>query len=128
LAWAIRQSRTILIAGIIAAWVLGVILEELVAGGLVLKSIESGLATWLSEPVAAGIAVCISAGGAGLMHLYQGSRAVVIITQLSVIFGILFVITGYNLWTVILCHGLYDTIAFIRFALKKPKYSVSGSV
>jgi len=38
-------------------------------------------------------------------------------------FGVLFVVSGYNLWTVMLCHGLYDTIAFVRFANKKSKYS-----
>jgi len=36
---------------------------------------------------------------------------------------LLFVISGHNLWTVILCHGLYDTIAFIRFATGKSRYS-----
>ncbi len=57
------------------------------------------------------------------MHLYQGLRAVIIVTQLSVLFGVLFVGSGYNLWAVILCHGLYDTIAFVRFANKKSNYS-----
>jgi len=50
---------------------------------------------------------------------YQGLRAAIIITQLSV----LFVVSGYNLWTVILCHGLYATIAFVRFARQESRYS-----
>jgi membrane protease YdiL (CAAX protease family) len=128
----IQQSWVKLIAGIAVAWVLGGILEELIARGIVLKSVEVRLTTWLSEAVAAGIAVCIAALGAGVMHFYQGPRAVVIITQLSVLFGILFVVSGYNLWTVMLCHGLYDTIAFVRFARGKSKYSklrrLGGSV
>jgi len=33
------------------------------------------------------------------------------------------VVAGYNLWAVILCHGFYDTIAFVRFATGKSKYS-----
>jgi uncharacterized protein len=120
---AIQQSRLKLIAGIVTAWLLGGILEELIARGIVLKSLELSLSTWLIMPVAAGIAVCIAATGAGAMHLYQGPRAMLIITQLSVLFGILFVVSGYNLWAVMLCHGLYDTIAFIRFASKKSKYA-----
>ena len=119
----IQQSRVKLIAGIVVAWVLGGILEELIARGIVLKSVESLLTAWLIGPVAAGVAVCIAALGAGVMHLYQGPRAMVIITQLSVLFGVLFVVSGYNLWAVMLCHGLYDTIAFVRFANKKSKYS-----
>jgi membrane protease YdiL (CAAX protease family) len=119
----IQQSKARLIAGIVSAWVLGGILEELVARGIVLKSVESLLSVWINPPVAAGVAILIAALGAGLMHLYQGPRAVVIITQLSFLFGVLFVVSGYNLWAVMICHGLYDTIAFIRFATKKSKYS-----
>jgi Type II CAAX prenyl endopeptidase Rce1-like len=120
---AIQESTAKLIAGIVVAWVLGGFLEELVFRGIVLKSVASLMSAWLAAPIAIALAVCIAAGGAGLMHLYQGPRATVIVTQLSVLFGVLFVITGYNLWAVILCHGLYDTVAFIRFATGKSKYS-----
>jgi membrane protease YdiL (CAAX protease family) len=120
---AIQQSRVKLIAGIAVAWVLGGILEELVFRGIVVKSVESLLTASLIVPIAAAVAVCVAALGAGLIHFYQGYRAMVIITQLSILFGVLFVISGYSLWTVMLCHGMYDTIAFIRFANKKSKYS-----
>jgi CAAX protease family protein len=120
---AIQESRVKLVAGIVVAWVLGGILEELVFRGIVLKAVDSLLTAWLIAPVAAAVAICIAALGAGLIHFYQGPRAMVIITQLSILFGVLFVLSGYDLWTVMLCHGLYDTIAFIRFANKKSKYS-----
>jgi membrane protease YdiL (CAAX protease family) len=119
----LQQSKGKLIAGIVAAWVLGGILEELVARGIVVRAGESLLAAWLGEPLAAGVAVCIAAVGAGLMHFYQGPRAMVVITQLSLLFGVLFVASGYNLWAVMLCHGLYDTVAFVRFAAGKSKYA-----
>jgi membrane protease YdiL (CAAX protease family) len=115
----IRQSRRKLVAGILAAWVLGGILEELIARGIVLQSLQAWLAPSLPLPVAAGIAILIAGMGAGVMHFYHGPRAVLIITQLSVLLGILFVVSGGNLWAVMLCHGLYDTIAFIRFTCKK---------
>jgi hypothetical protein len=47
----------------------------------------------------------------------------VIIAQLSVLFGVLFVASGYDLWAAVLCHGLYDTIAFARFASGKSHYA-----
>jgi membrane protease YdiL (CAAX protease family) len=119
----IQQSRGKLITGIIAAWAFGGILEELVARGIVLGAVQAALSPWLTQPVAAGIAICIAASGAGAMHFYQGPRAMLIIAQLSLLFGILYVVSGYNLWAVMLCHGLYDTIAFIRFANRKSKYS-----
>ncbi len=99
-------------------------MEEIIARGIVLRSVETWLSQRFSLPVAIISAIFIAALGAGLVHLYQGLRAALIITQLSILFGVLFVISGYNLWTVILCHGLYDTIAFFRFAGKKSKYAV----
>ena len=123
---AIQQSRGKLAAGIMVAWVLGAFLEELVLRGIVVKSVASWMTAWTVEPVAGGTGVCIAAFGAGLIHTYQGPRAVVIVTQLSVLFGVLFVVSGYDLWAVVLCHGLYDTIAFIRFATRRSKYSETG--
>jgi membrane protease YdiL (CAAX protease family) len=119
----IQQSTGKLIAGIIVAWLLGGVLEELVVRGVVLTSVESVLTPWLSQPLAAGIAVCLAAVGAGLGHSYQGPRAMIIVTQLSILLGGLFVISGHNLWAVMICHGLYDTLAFIRFANHRSKYS-----
>lgn len=120
---ALQQSRGKLIAGILIAFLLGGILEELIARGIVLSSLATWLAPWLGAPVAAGLAICVAAVGAGLMHAYQGPRAMLIITQLSVLFGVLFVVSGKDLWAVMLCHGLYDAIAFVRFATRKSKYS-----
>jgi len=94
---AIQQSTIKLVAGILVAWVLGGILEELAFRGIVLRSIASWLAAGVGVPIAAFVAVGVAAFGAGLIHFYQGSRAVAIIVQLSVLFGALFVISGYNL-------------------------------
>ncbi len=123
---AIQRSWIHLVVGILVVWLLGGILEELVARGIVLISIETFLALRLPTPVAAAIAILVAGAGAGLMHLYQGPRAAVIIAQLSCLFGLLFVLSGHNLWSVILCHGLYDTIAFIRFARGQSRYAKAG--
>ncbi len=120
---ALQQSRSKLLIGIVVAWVLGGFLEELVFRRIILQSIEALLSAWFVAPIATGIAVCAAALGAGLVHSYQGLRAAIIITQLSVLFGLLFVVSGHNLWAVILRHGLYDTIAFVRFANKRSNYS-----
>ena len=120
---ALQQSRSKLVAGIVVAWILGGFLEEVFFRGIILQSMEAFLSAWLAAPMATGVAVCTAAAGAGLVHLYQGPRAALIVAQLSVLFGILFVASGRNLCAVILCHGLYDTIAFVRFANRKSKYS-----
>jgi membrane protease YdiL (CAAX protease family) len=119
----LQQSKLKLIVGIITAWLLGGIIEEVIFRGIILKSVDVWLSAWLVKPMAVALAIIIAALGASLIHFYQGSRGMLIIFQLSILFGVLFVVSGYNLWTVILCHGLYDTIAFIRFANKQSKYS-----
>jgi uncharacterized protein len=119
----LQQSRRQLIIGIAVAWVVGGFLEEVAFRGIVLQAVKGLLLAWFALPVATAIAIWVAALAAGIVHAYQGTRAMIIIIQLSVLFGLLFVISGYNLWAVILCHGLYDTIAFIRFAQKKSKYS-----
>lgn len=120
---AVQQSKINLIIGIVIAWLLGGILEEVIARGIVLQAMKALLGSWLGTPLAITFAILIAAIGAGLLHAYQGPRAMLIITQLSILFGILFVVSGYNLWTVILCHGFYDTIGFIRFANKTSRYA-----
>jgi uncharacterized protein len=120
----LQQSRVRLVIGIVVAWVLGGFVEEVVFRGIVLQAVEASLSGRLIAPLATGIAIAVAALGAGVLHLYQGLRAAIIITQLSVLFGLLFVVGRHNLWTVILCHGLYDTIAFIRFAKRQSKYSM----
>ena len=120
---ALQQSKSKLLIGIIVAWMLGGFLEELIFRGIILQWVEALASAWLVTPIAAGIAVCAAALGAGLIHLYQGLRAAIVVTQLSVLFGLLFVVSGHNLWAVMLCHGMYDTVGFVRFANKKSKYS-----
>jgi membrane protease YdiL (CAAX protease family) len=123
----LQQSKVKLVLGIVVAWILGGFVEEYVFRWIVLRWIERLLFPSLVKPAATTIAIVAAAMGAGVFHLYQKLRAAIIITQLSVLFGVLFVVSGYKLWTVVLCHGLYDTIAFIRFATRKSKYSTLDS-
>jgi len=123
----LQKSKTNLILGIAATWVLGGILEELTARGIVLTSLHSLLSMSLSDVPAAAIAIIITGAGAGAVHLYQGKRAMVIVTQISILFGVLFVVSGYNLMTVIICHGLYDTVAFVRFAGGRSRHSKTAT-
>jgi membrane protease YdiL (CAAX protease family) len=120
---AVQRSRTGLVAGIVIAWVVGGFLEEFLLRGIVLRFTASFLEEWLSAPLAATIAILAAATLATFAHLYQGRRGALIVGQLSVLFGILYVISGYDLWAVVLCHGTYDTIAFVRFARGTSRYS-----
>ena len=120
---ALQESTAKLLAGIVVAWVLGGFLEELVFRGIILRAVEAALVGHVGQASASAIAILTAALGAGIIHLYQGARAAIIIVQLSILFGVLFVASGHNLGAVMLCHGLYDTIAFIRFANKSSRYA-----
>jgi CAAX protease family protein len=119
----LKQSWLKLATGIVVAWVLGGFLEELALRGIVLQWVDRWLAHLLPGPVATTLAVLAAALVAAIIHLYQGRRAALVIAQLSVLFGVLFVVSGRNLWAVIICHGLYDTVAFIRYATGRSRYS-----
>ena len=119
----LKQSRLKLAAGIVVAWVLGGFLEELALRGIVLQWVDRWLAHLLPRAVATTLAVVGAALVAAVLHLYQGRRAALVILQLSVLFGVLFVVSGRNLWAVIICHGLYDTVAFVRYATGRSRYS-----
>lgn len=121
----IRRSRSMLVAGIAVAWLLGGFLEELTFRGVVLPVLDTWLTPLLPRPVATAAAVVGAAAGAAVIHLYQGRRAVLVVGQLSVLFGTLMVISGHNLWTVMICHGLYDTVAFIRYARGTSRYATA---
>jgi hypothetical protein len=91
---ALQESRLKLLAGIVVAWILGDFLEELVLRGIVLGAVETLARDTVMTWTAAGLGILAAAGGAFIIHLYQGLRAATIVTQLSVLFGVLLVITG----------------------------------
>jgi membrane protease YdiL (CAAX protease family) len=121
----LQKSKWNLIIGIVIAWILGGFIEEIGIRGIVLKFISSLVMNFVTPFLGNIIAITGAALTATLFHYYQGTKAMSIIFQLSVLFGLLYVVSGYNLWSVIICHGLYDTIAFIKFANKSSKYSQS---
>ena len=120
---AIQKSKVNLAVGIVIAWVLGGFIEEMLLRGVLLKCVAARLMPVVLPGLAIMAAVIAAAIGGALLHIYQGPRAMLIIMQLSALFGVLFVASGYNLWAVILCHGFYDTIAFVRFARGKSRYA-----
>ncbi len=124
---ALQKSWVHLAAGIAIAWLLGAFVEEILLRGILLRGMALVLAHKLAPVAAMVVAIAAAALVAGVAHLYQGLRAAIIITQLSALFGVLFVLSGFNLWSVILCHGLYDTVAFVRFARGTSKYAKLGN-
>jgi hypothetical protein len=120
---ALKRSWAHLLVGVVVAWIVGGVIEEALLRGVVLRWIEHVAARHAPPLVAQSLGVLAAAALALAAHLYQGLRAALIVSMLSVVFGVIYVASGYVLWTVILAHGLYDTIAFVRFAFGWSKYS-----
>ena len=49
----------------------------------------------------------------GLGHVYQGPMGMLLVTYSGLVFGTLFILSGYNLWYTIIAHGTADTIVFL---------------
>lgn len=120
----VRRSRPDLVAGVVVAWVFGGLLEELALRGVVVEQVwESlsgpghGVAGAATGTLAAAAGILAASAVAGLGHLYQGRRGALVVVQVSVLFGVLYAISGRNLYAVVLCHGLYDTVALRRVAV-----------
>lgn len=94
--------------------------------GIVLNGVAALFSHALPPLVGLGLGVVIAAAGAFILHLYQGLRAAFIVAQLSALFGVLYGMAGPTLWPMILAHGVYDTVAFVRFAARASKYSHSS--
>ncbi len=49
----------------------------------------------------------------GLLHSYQGTVGVVMTGVTGLVFGILYLASGRNLWAPIIAHGTTDTVSFL---------------
>ncbi|MCR9259466.1 MAG: CPBP family intramembrane metalloprotease [Pseudomonadaceae bacterium] len=78
--------------------------EEMLVRGFLLNRLEG-----LSR--SSVLAVIGQAAIFALAHTYQGVTGVLMIFVVGLIFGLVFIRCGRNLWPVIVAHGLVDTIA-----------------
>lgn len=49
----------------------------------------------------------------GLGHAYQGPIGMLLTTYSGLVYGLLYILSGRNLWYTIIAHGTADTIAFL---------------
>jgi len=49
----------------------------------------------------------------GLLHLYQGAVGVVLTGFAGFVLGVVYLVSGRNLWASIFAHGLTDTLSFL---------------
>jgi membrane protease YdiL (CAAX protease family) len=92
------------------AWTLAAFVEEMVFRGYLINRI-----TDLVGDTRVGSTVAVVLGGAafGVAHAYQGPAGVIATGAIGCFLGFLYVRGNRNLWVVILCHAVVDTIGLL---------------
>jgi hypothetical protein len=104
----------------ILAWVLGGFMEGILCCWFLLQTIETYVGFFFSGLIVSAFSLLLAALLVNLIGLFQGKNVYVANTQHSILFGVLFYVSGRDVWAVILCHGLYDTLRFVKHFIKKP--------
>ena len=50
-----------------------------------------------------------------LVHAYQGPMGMLLMMFPAILFGIMYIVSGFNLWYAIIAHGTADTFVFLMF-------------
>lgn len=93
------------------AWGSAAFGEELIARGFILHRFSSLFGD--------GLAIVAQAALFALAHAYQGPVGMANIFALALVFGVVYVRCGRNLWPVIVAHGLVDTVGITLIYLGK---------
>jgi len=106
----------VLLISLAVAWTLAAVGEEFVYRGYLLTRIARVLGntprTWVGALAVTGILF-----GAG--HGYQGVSGMISAGLGGFAFGLLYLVTGRNLWVSVIAHGTTDTVGFLLLYLGK---------
>ncbi len=105
------------------SWFLAALLEETIFRGFMITEISS----WFQGSLM-GVILSILIGSVifGLAHTYQGRSGVLSTGSVGTFLAVIFVVGGYNLWLVIITHGLIDTIGLTLMYFKLDQKMVSS--
>jgi membrane protease YdiL (CAAX protease family) len=108
---------------LLVSWFLAAILEETIFRGFLITEISG----WFNDNLL-GIILSILIGSVifGLAHTYQGKSGVYSTGIVGALLAVIFVVGGFNLWLVIITHGLIDTIGLTLMYFKIDQKMVSA--
>lgn len=106
----IHGNIPMLLMWLVVAWTTAGFGEEIIWRGFVMSRVArvlgDGKAAWVFSLILVSVLF-------GLLHLYQGTVGVVLTGVAGLVFGILYLASGRNLWAPIIAHGTTDTLAFL---------------
>jgi len=115
----IKSNWLVLLQTFVFVWLFVAIVEEVIFRGFLMmeisKIIGSGLLATIFNIVFTSVVF-------GFCHAYQNKCGIVTTGLIGSLLAIVFLISGRNLWVVILTHGLLDTIAILSIYFGVDKY------
>jgi uncharacterized protein len=114
---AVQGNLELTIYAVCYAFIGAGLYEEFMFRGFLMQ----GLAMCFGASRGAWIAACIIQGALfGAAHAYQNPLGIAITGTLGILLGIIVLVSGRNLWLVIIGHGLYDASRFVLFYFQGP--------
>ncbi len=99
---------------VVLGWSLGACVEEVAYRGWIMNRLAE---VGRFSPSAWMVAVLASSVLFGVIHLYQGLSGVIATGLSGVVFAMVYVVTGRNLWAAIVTHGVSNTTSFVLMYL-----------
>lgn len=113
---ALKGNIQFLLMWLAISWTVAAFGEEIVYRGYLMNRVTDLIGKTRS---AWAVSLFLSAILFGLIHYYQGLSGMLATGISGLVFGILYLTTGRNLWAPILAHGTYDTVGFLLIFLGK---------
>jgi CAAX protease family protein len=110
----VRGNASMLAFWLLVSWLLGAFGEEMAYRGYIINRISDLLPQRTAAP---SIAILGSGLLFGVSHISQGLSGVISNVLGGLVYGILYLSAGWNLWVPLLAHGLEDTIGFVLIFL-----------
>jgi len=107
---AIRGNLPMLLLFLTVSWTTAGFGEEVIWRGFLMTRLA-----WLlgSSGAAWTVSLILVSMLFGLVHAYQGAMGMVMTGFAGLVYGFVFLVTGRNLWLVIVAHGMTDTLSFL---------------
>ncbi len=109
-------NTTFFLISLVLSWTLAAFAEEMVFRGYLMNRCADLVGR---TRTAWTISLIVVNAQFGLVHFYQGPSGMIATGLSGLLFGILYLATGRNLWIAIIAHGANDTLGFALIYLGK---------
>jgi membrane protease YdiL (CAAX protease family) len=102
-----------LLIGLCIVWIFGAFGEEMLFRGFLFNTICNLFPSRSNKNITWGVSLLITSVFVGIGHTYQGITGMILTGFMGFFFGLVYLKSKKNLWSSILTHGLYDTVALV---------------